>query len=123
LYAVFDTNIYRGISTERLSVLRGLEAEHGVVALSAYWPALELIARLKSDDPKSASSAAHALLRMVEHAAYTQSGEQRIRVMADCEVELAGGLFGRRFEQRLLSQAAVAEFPPGHKAECSANHG
>ena len=109
LFTIFDTNIYRGISAQRLQQMRLLEQQQGVVALSAYWPALELLAGFNSGDAARAARCEKAIARLVDHAAYPHQGSLRIRVMADGEVQLAGGLFQQELEQRLLNHAGVSE--------------
>jgi hypothetical protein len=89
--------------------VRLLEQQQGVVALSAYWPALELLSGFNSGDAATAEQCERAIQRLVDHAAYPYKGGLRIRVMQDGEAQLAGGLFQEALQQRLLNHAGVAE--------------
>lgn len=66
------------------------------------------MAHLEAEAPHRERALA-GLSRLVAHASYMQEGRQRIRLIADAEVHLAGGLFQQNAEQRMLNHAGVAE--------------
>lgn len=77
LRVVFDTNVYRGLSTSRFSCIQRIERSRSVQAVASPWVALELLAHMaKPEDPDFAPSAA-ALKRLAEHCR-TYNGSQYV---------------------------------------------
>jgi hypothetical protein len=110
MFTVFDTNIYRGLSAERLATLQSFEAQQGVVALSAFWPVLELLAGISDQDVQEAKSGWSALKRLVEHTVRLEDGVHRAQVMENGDEQLARGLFKKSLPQRNLNHREIAVF-------------
>jgi hypothetical protein len=100
LRAVFDTNVYRKLTPERASLLRALERAQSVVALAAYYPTLELGARLADSTHHDYVIIRRAFGAMWQHTHLYDGFRLIVPMFNDWDTQLTMGLFRRRIVTR-----------------------
>lgn len=109
LTAVFDSNVYLGLSRARLARIVDCERDCRVLSLASLWPCAELLARCAARDAAGRGKAKAALNKVLVHTGYESAGGTRIRMHEAGEFTLARGLFGLDLDEALQQLGIVGD--------------